>query len=117
MARWFIWALLRSKGIAMIEKAVRILNELQEADPAATIELFQHEVRVNQQVCEHPTIQVRGSAGGTEGRLTVLGLLNGVLQEGNKVVIAEIGECGVISRFLIGILKDGKAVPMSASSE
>lgn len=101
----------------MIERAVKTLNELLRADPAATIELFQHEVRVNQQVCEHPTIQVRGSARETEGRLTVLGLLNGVLQEGNAVVIAEIGVNGVISRFLVGILKDGKVVPMSASSE
>ncbi len=92
----------------MIENAVQVLNAFLVADPGATNELFKHKVRVNQLVCDHPTIQVRGAAGETEGNLTVLGLLNGVLQEANKVVVAEMEIDGTILQFSIGTLKNGR---------
>ncbi len=42
----------------MIKNAVKVLNELLEADPKATNIFFKWQITVNTQVCDHPTIQV-----------------------------------------------------------
>ncbi len=94
----------------MIENAVGVLNELLTADPEATNEFFRLSVTVNKDVCDHPTIQVR-SIGNTdsEGTLRPLGLLNGVIQDGNRVIVMHTDDSGTtIIRFSAGTLEDGK---------
>lgn len=94
----------------MIENAVKVLNELLAADPEATNEFFHLGVMVNKVVCDHPTIQVRGhSDEDSEGTLRPLGLLNGVLQGGNRVIVMHMDDSGsTITKFSIGTLENGK---------
>lgn len=96
--------------ISRIERAVKVLNELLVADPDATNELFKFAVIVNKTVCDHPTIQVRGEKDSLSGLLRMIGLLNGVLQEGNQriTMIVDDGPDKKITKFVIGnIDKDG----------
>lgn len=98
-----------------IENAVRVLNELLEADPEATNKFFHLGVEVNKQVCDHPTIQVRtdrtrmdSAQVGDDGILRPLGLLNGLLQ-GNRVIVMMMDDSETkITGFAVGILEDGK---------
>lgn len=101
-----------------IEHAVRVLNELLAADPDATNELFRLEVTVNQRVCDHPTIQVGGDPAEIVGTLRPLGLINGLVQDGNKVVVMVTDDPSTtIIRFVVGILEDGRvSVPTTADA-
>jgi len=95
----------------MIENAVRVLNELLAADPKATGEFFQLGVTVNREVCDHPTIQVRGEPDSAEGVLRPLGLLNGLFQEGGRVIVMHTDpETTTIVGFSIGILDESGTV-------
>ncbi len=99
-----------------IENVAKVLNELLEADPKATNEFFNLGVIVNKAVCDHPTIQVRGdrtlpdsAQEASDGTLRPLGLLNGVVQEGNKVVVMHMNASGTeITGFAIATLEDGR---------
>lgn len=95
----------------MIENAVRVLNELLEADPGATNEFFCLGTVVNTLVCDHPTIQVWADKKlpAPYGVLRPLGLINGLLMEDNRVIIMVMDDSGTkIIKFAIGILEDGK---------
>ena len=96
----------------MIENAVKVLNELLEADPEATNEFFRLKTIVNTLVCDHPTIQVLAEEklSPLYGILRPLGLINGLFKEDDKVIIMILDESGTkIIEFGIGILKDGRA--------
>lgn len=100
----------------MIENMVKILNELLEADPDATNKFFNLGVTVNKQVCDHPTIQVRCSPNEnetpniSEGTLRPLGLINGLIQEDNQIIvmIMDMPSEKTITKFVIGTLNNGK---------
>lgn len=102
----------------MIENAVKVLNELLVADSKATNEFFNLGVTVNKEVCDHPTIQVRGDRTkmdsvqtDSEGILRPLGLLNGLIQEDNRVIVMMMDASETtITGFTIGILEDGKVI-------
>lgn len=93
----------------MIENAVKVLNELLEADPDATNKFFNLGVTVNKQVCDHPTIQVYGDKPhDPKGILRVLGLINGLIQKDNQIIVMVMNTSNTrIARFTIGILEDG----------
>ena len=89
------------KRVAMIESAVRILNELLTADPVATKQLFSFGVKVNEAVCYHATIKVASR----NDRLSVLGLLNGIVPEKDQVIVMVVDEHdGDIVRFTTGTI-------------
>ena len=95
----------------MIENAVKVLNELLEADPGATNEFFRLGVTVNTVVCDHPTIQVRADKTHPPlfGTLRPLGLINGLLQEDDKVIVMVMNDFKTtIAKFVIGVIEDGK---------
>lgn len=96
----------------MIENAVRVLNELLVADPGATNEFFRLNTMVNTRVCDHPTIQVLSGNQGEKpvyGILRPLGLINGLFQEDNKVVVMiEDESTSRITGFVVGTLENGK---------
>lgn len=95
----------------MIENVVKVLNELLEADPGATNEFFRLSVTVNTLVCGHPTIQVLADRKQPPiyGRLRPLGLINGLFQEDNKVVVMILNDLeNEIQKFTIGIIEDRK---------
>lgn len=99
-----------TKGIEVIEHTIKVLNELLQADPKATNQLFAFGVPVNAQVCSHPTIQVRGKPKEPdEGVLGLLGLINGLVEEKNKVIVIRKDICGTsIDEFVVGTLEYGK---------
>ncbi len=94
-----------------LERAVQILNDLLKADPIGIDILFNFRVEVNQQICDHPTVQVLSdSREPNTGKLGPLGLLNGLVT-GDSVIIMELDEpLGKITEFKVGWLKDGKVI-------
>ena len=62
---------------AMIEDAVRVLNEAIDADRQAMENLFSKRVLCNKKFADHPTIQVGGLGDGRTD-FSVLGLINGL---------------------------------------
>ena len=64
----------------VIKRAVRVLNEALEADPEAIHRLFNMRVSVNDELGQHPTIQVWSREETSTGQLElrVLGLINGL---------------------------------------
>lgn len=95
----------------MIKNAVKVLNELLALDPGAINEFFRLNVIVNISVCNHPTVQVYGSKEQSPifGTLRPLGLINGLFQKDNKVIIMIMDDLETkIIRFAVGNIEDGK---------
>ncbi len=92
------------------------MNELLESDPEATNEFFlHHKTVVNKLVCNHPTIQVfvdkNTKVMPNYGFLRVLGLINGLVQEKNKVVVMTMDESETeIVKFSIGTISENGIV-------
>ena len=63
-----------------IQSAVKLLNEALERDPDAVTQLVNLRVACNEQLAQHPTIQVHRF--GDIHKVGVLGLLNGALGGG-----------------------------------
>jgi hypothetical protein len=59
------------------QDAVDLLNEMLRLDPAAATALLNARVPCNQDVANHPTIQVRGYGSGNPS-VGLLGVLNGM---------------------------------------
>lgn len=92
-----------------IENAMRVLNELLKLDPTATAELFGLSVQVNRPVCDHPTIQVRGERDADSGMLSFLGLINGMLNPSDRVIVMKMTDDRTIIEFAEGVL-EGESV-------
>lgn len=96
------------------EGAVRVLNELLAADPIATNTFFNLTVPVNQDVCEHPTIQVIAEGRmSTEGVLRPLGLINGLFADGRVIAMVMDESCTEITGFRAAIVSTNGAVEVS----
>jgi len=93
------------------------LNELLAADPDGTRRLFGMAVEVNAAVAGHPTFQVRATAGDPFAEsyaMGALGLLNGLMPEGEVVVMkADEDDPGKIVGFAAGRLRGGKVVDIT----
>jgi hypothetical protein len=74
-----------------IQSAVRLLNEALERDPDALTQLVNLRVACNEQLAQHPTIQVHKF--GEVHKVGILGLLNGALGGGPS---GDIGAQGAI---------------------
>lgn len=87
-----------------VEHAVRILNEMLLLDREATTRLFDPEKRVpcNEQIFNHPTIQV-GCGSNGEDVVGILGVLNGIFGKnalGRGEIVLQYGHDGKIEKFL-----------------
>ena len=58
-----------------------ILNQALDADPEGIEKLFKCRVSINEELAEHPTIQV-----GADYTLSVIGLINGLLGESKELI-------------------------------
>ena len=60
--------------------AIKLLNELHEIDPMAISILFGTSARTNQEMADHPTVQVgtKGRCGQYQLSLSFIGILNGL---------------------------------------
>lgn len=85
------------------EDAIRVLNEMLEADPRATKVLVENRVPCNKDLAEHPTIQCGAYPDG-EGPVKVglMGVINGLFgadDDGWGCIAAIVEEDGQILRF------------------
>lgn len=89
----------------MIKNVVRILNELLTIDPKAINKFFKLGVSVNQNICDHPTVQILST-----NTMRPLGLLNGLIQEDDQIIvmIMDMPSEKTIVKFTIGTLNKGK---------
>lgn len=62
------------------EAIVGLLNEMLEADPAATQALIGNRVPCNQTLGDHPTVQVEACGNGALIFVGLLGVLNGLAE-------------------------------------
>ena len=62
----------------VIDNAIKVLNEALAADPDAINTLFAFAVPVNQQLAEHPTIQVWNPPEQDGPTLRAIGIINGI---------------------------------------
>lgn len=89
----------------MIDKAVRVLNEINALDPTVMPKLIEYRVECNEVLANHPTVQV-GNYHGFEGapfHVGLLGIINGILGDGGYGPIECIVEKdGSISGFRKG---------------
>lgn len=96
-----------------VEKAVRILNDLLVLDPVAINKLFRAQVAVNTKIADHPTVQVLLSTKIFSRKiyaLRLLGLLNGILQDENSVVVVVVDEGDIIVEFRVGKIGSDRVV-------
>jgi len=78
-----------------VDTAIEFLNELLRADPQAVSALIETRVPCNQELADHPTVQVRsyGLNGGYQvGLLGILNGLFGVDEEGWGPIAAQYDE-------------------------
>jgi len=64
------------------EHVVKVLNDMLASDAQATNNLFNYRVKCNQELAEHPTVQVKSNY--TVG---LIGVINGLLGEGGEPLI------------------------------
>jgi len=91
------------------EAAMRVLNELFEADPVARNELFSFRTHTDKTaLIEHPDIIVGASNDGTgKATLGMLGVINGILTRCNHPRAAmKIDEAGHIVGFCMYVKED-----------
>ena len=81
-----------------VARAITVLNDALERDPAAITGLVNMRVECNDALSAHPTIQV-GLYGGVH-KVGVLGLLNGALGDSPSGVIGAQGKMDASGRFL-----------------
>lgn len=77
-------------GSVSIDHVVDMLNEILAIDPVALSELGRLSVPCNKKLAEHPTVQVRATAGKHDYRVGLLGILNGVLSKSSPGIIQAI---------------------------
>ncbi len=65
-------------NIELANKIVNFLNELLQVDKEAIEVLIDRRVKVNEQLLNHPTVQVSSEDGKT-GSVGLLGILNGLV--------------------------------------
>ena len=58
-----------------VKHIVDVLNEILQLDPTAISELGRLSVPCNRKLAEHPTVQVRATAGKHDYRVGILGIL------------------------------------------
>lgn len=91
-----------------IQAAVDALNDAFKRDPVAVENLIRHRVDCNQQLADHPTVQVRAYPGISEAvdsySVSALGLLNGILEPltGQRVAIMVEDETPEASGKMLG---------------
>ena len=61
----------------LTHECLNLLNQLLQTDPTAITNLIKHHTHCNQELAEHPTVQVRGY-GNNPPTIGLLGLLNGL---------------------------------------
>ena len=94
---WFI------NDHAIIDQAIAVLNEALVADQSALTELMLMEVEVNEQLVEHPTIQVGKDQLGYPPILRPLGLINGLFgvdKDNRGFITARTDSTGMIVEFI-----------------
>jgi len=64
------------------EMVVKVLNEMLALDREATQNLFAYRALVNNELAEHPTVQVRQN-----NTVGIIGVINGMLGEGGEPLI------------------------------
>ena len=92
------------------EQALKTLNEALKADPVAINELFKHRAQCNEELANHPTIQVRDYPDGEPTSIGMLGLINGIfgIAHDYGFIQAEVDtETRQIVRFSLMALADG----------
>lgn len=77
-------------GSVSIDHIVDMLNEILAIDPVALSELGRLSVPCNKKLAEHPTVQVRATAGKHDYRVGLLGILNGVLSKSSPGIIEAV---------------------------
>jgi hypothetical protein len=70
-----------------IERAVNILNQAYRADPEAISKMFAQRYSCNDNLADHPTIEVAG--GDDAPHVGVIGIINGIVADitGEKVAV------------------------------
>lgn len=68
-----------------LKNAIKTLNDAFNSDPDAISKLFEYRVTCNEQLANHPLIQVREEDNG-EFTVGILGILNGIFGKDNKGV-------------------------------
>ncbi len=74
-----------------LKQAVALLNGIHELDPTVLPALIEYRVPCNQELAEHPTVQVGVKDGGWE--VGILGILNGLfgtMKDGHGYITAEL---------------------------
>jgi hypothetical protein len=97
-----------SKPEDIITMAVRVLNEAVKADRMAIVNLIDHRVPCNEELAEHPSIQVSckrpGEKGGVIGcKVGMLGIINGIFgvdEQDWGFIAAEMDAEGRVVRFI-----------------
>ena len=97
-----------SERIVSVDDAIDFLNELLRIDPIATNSLFSAVAPCNDEVVNHPTIQVMTVHTGGLYMLRLMGVLNGLFGcDGEKVgYIAAFYNNGQIEKFLRTVRND-----------
>ena len=71
----------KSEGVT-IHDAVKLLREINAADPVAFAKLINHRVECNDALASHPTIPVGVFPGGNLNKVTgLLGIINGLFSD------------------------------------
>lgn len=80
-----------------MEKVVNLLNELNKADPRVLKKLIEYRVPCNEKVADHPTVQV--SPEGDEYVVGLLGILNGLFDEKERLLACYDDDSGELLKF------------------
>lgn len=71
------------------EQVLNTLNDALKKDPEAINKLFLYRVPINEEIRDHPTIQVRCSERATDCELGFIGLLNSFLEPNRICMVIE----------------------------
>lgn len=86
--------------IRIAHELIEYLNSLVEIDPAAIQELIEARVPCNEQLLNHPTVQVLKEDEHAVPKLGFLGVLNGFMGESNGYIMASFDDqTGKLLRF------------------
>lgn len=87
--------------IRIAHELIEYLNSLVEIDPDAIRELIEARVPCNEQLLNHPTVQVLKEDERAVPKVGFLGVINGFIGEGNGYIMASFNdETGKLLRFM-----------------
>lgn len=88
--------------LTLINKILNLLNEALDLDNEGFSNMILNRQVINDDLANHPTIQVGVSDDGSQYLLSPLGLINGLFDDGNQAIAAVVDdESNKILEFII----------------